>query len=53
MFIRKTRVPLQTRFLYRFCLNKFNASKNYYHVLNLAQSATSEDIKKAYYKLAK
>ncbi len=37
----------------RFAASHFNSSKDYYKVLNVAQTATDAQIKSAYYKLAK
>jgi len=41
------------RLNFRFAVLAYNASKNYYKVLNISESATSQDIKKAFRDLAK
>lgn len=38
---------------WRFSVKAYNANKNYYKILNLSQSASSIEIKKAYLDMAK
>lgn len=44
---------MKTKIKYFFTQLKFNPNKNYYQILNLTNKSTSEEIKAAYYTLAK